>query len=96
MNVLPPRHQKTLHRKHNIERDKPFYKQGITQYYTENKWLNNTNPYTDKGSQNTTQKTQDWATQTSLQTRDHKTLHRKHEIERHEAFYKQEIYCAKT
>ena len=45
-----------LHREVTIEHE-PHYKQGITKHYTENIRLSNTNPNTNKGSQNTTQKT---------------------------------------
>ena len=80
---------KTLHRKHKIEQHETHNKQRITKHYAENIRLSNTNPTTTKRSQNTTQKTYDWANRTLLQTRDHKILHRKHEIEQYEPFYKQ-------
>ena len=48
---------KTLHLKHKIEQQESYYKKGITKYYPENIRLSNMNPYTNKGSQHTTQKT---------------------------------------
>jgi hypothetical protein len=53
---MQTRDQKTLHRKYKIEQQEPSYKQGITKHYTENIRLSNTNPNTNKLSQNTTQK----------------------------------------
>jgi hypothetical protein len=59
----------TLNRKNKIEQHEPWYKQGIIQYYTENIRLSNTNPTSNKGSQNTTQKTWNWTTRSFPQTR---------------------------
>ena len=47
---------KILHRKHTIEQHEPYYKQGITTYYTENIRMSNATSTKNKGSQNTTQK----------------------------------------
>ena len=88
---LPTRDRKALHREHKIEQHKPYYKQGITKCYTETIRLSNTYTTTTKVSQNTTHKTQDWVTQTLLQTRNHKILHRKHKIEQHDPYYNQGI-----
>ena len=54
---MQTRDHKTLHRKHKIDQHEPKYKQGTTKHYTENIRLSNTKPNTNKGSQNTTQKT---------------------------------------
>ena len=56
--TIQTRDHKTLHRKHKIEQPEPYYKQGITQYCTENIRLRKHKieqhePTTIKRSQNT-------------------------------------------
>ena len=43
-----------LHRKHEIEGNEPYYKQGITKHYTENIRLSDMYPNKNKASQHTT------------------------------------------